>query len=107
MGPQPTPLRDTLRRARACVAQWVTDDPVQAPRILGLAADLARLQGEVDAGALTRAEPWDGLVRFAERMLSLEGQEFAVSLVLEPHAPTRALSRPCKRCWCCSLRIRR
>ena len=31
------------------------------------------------------ALPWDALYRFAEDNLSLEGQEAAVALVLEPH----------------------
>ncbi len=75
----------TLRRARASVAQWVTDDPVQTPRILGLATDLARLQQQVDAGALEQPHPWDRLIRFAEDQLSLEGQEYTVALVIEPH----------------------
>jgi hypothetical protein len=75
----------TLHGARAQVAAWVTDDPVQAPRIPVLAADLERLDAHVRAGAFDRPEPWDRLYRWAETCLSLEGQEMTVSLLIEPH----------------------
>jgi uncharacterized small protein (DUF1192 family) len=84
---------DTRRRflaaldgARHQVARWSTDDPVQAPRIATLAADLARLHALVRRDAmLDGAYPWDAAYRWVERSLSLEAQEFAVSLLLEPH----------------------
>ena len=41
-----------LTGARRQVAAWATDDPVQAPRIPVLAADLERLDAHVRAGAL-------------------------------------------------------
>ncbi len=78
-------LARALRGARAQVAAWTTDDPVQAPRIPVLAADLERLDAYVRAGALDGREPWDRLYRWAEANLSLEGQEMAVSLLIEPH----------------------
>jgi hypothetical protein len=75
----------TLQGARRQVAAWVTDDPVQAPRIPVLAADLGRLDAHIQAGALGRPEPWDQLYRWAETTLSVEAQEMAVSLLIEPH----------------------
>jgi hypothetical protein len=77
----------TLRGARAQLAAWVTDDPVQAPRVRVLAADLGHLDTHVRAGALDRPEPWDRLYRWAETTLSIEGQEMVVSLLIEPHGP--------------------
>jgi hypothetical protein len=74
-----------LQGARIQVAAWVTDDPVQAPRIPVLAADLGRLDAHVLAGALDRPMPWDQLYRWAEANLSVEGQEMTVSLLIEPH----------------------
>lgn len=68
------------------LSHWTTDDPVQAPRIAALAADLERLEQVVQSDALLhRPYPWDVTYRWAERQLSLEGQEFMVSLLLEPH----------------------
>ena len=74
-----------LRAARIQVAAWVTDDPVQAPRVAVLAADLERLDAHTRAGALERSAPWDRLFRWAETTLSVEGQEMLVSLLIEPH----------------------
>ena len=74
-----------LKGARMQVAAWVTSDPVQAPRIPVLAADLECLDAHMRAGALDRPEPWSQLYRWAETALSLEGQEMMVSLLIEPH----------------------
>jgi hypothetical protein len=81
-----TRFRAALASGRRLVERWRTDDPVQAPRIPLLAADLERLENFVQAKEVFRGpRPWDGIYRWAERELSLEGQEFTVSLLLEPH----------------------
>lgn len=68
------------------VSRWTTDDSVQAPRIAGLAMDLDRLRDVIQSdGLLHGPYPWDATYRWAARQLSLEGQEFTVSLLLEPH----------------------
>ena len=67
-----------LHAARAALAHWHTDDPVQAPRIVALLGDLDQLAGQP-------RQSWDSLYRWAESALTLEGQEYAVSLLLEPH----------------------
>lgn len=74
-----------LAGARRQVAGWTTDDPVQAPRIAALAADLERLRAHVGTGAFDGPMPWDRLYRWAEHALSVEGQEMLVSLLIEPH----------------------
>lgn len=75
-----------LSSARRLVARWRTDDPVQAPRIPMLANDLQRLERLlVDGAFLGGSHPWDAIYRWAERGLSLECQEFVVTLLLEPH----------------------
>ena len=75
-----------LASGRTLVAQWSTDDPVQAPRIKALAEDLARLDCFIKDGApFARPYPWQTIYEWAERTLSLEGQEFAATLLLEPH----------------------
>ncbi len=75
-----------LAAGQRLVAHWVTDDPIQSPRIPVLARDLARLQDLVaSVPAFRGPKPWDRIYAWAERELSLEGQEFTVSLLLEPH----------------------
>ena len=75
-----------LASGRTLVAQWSTDDPVQAPRIKALAEDLARLDCFInDDAPFACPYPWQTIYEWAERTLSLEGQEFAATLLLEPH----------------------
>lgn len=75
----------TLAKSCRVLQGWVTADPVQAPRIATLLEDLALLQRHVDGGALAEPAPWDALYRWASGHLSLEAQEYTVTLLLEPH----------------------
>jgi hypothetical protein len=76
----------TLEGAHRQVARWSTDDPIQAPRIAALAADLPRLDRLVRSDVVFhRPYPWNALYLWAERELALEAQELTVSLLLEPH----------------------
>ena len=66
-------------RAEIAVAGWYTDDVRQAEAIDGLRNDLDRLREHL-------ASPWrdwDELYTWAERELTLEGQELVVSLLIE------------------------
>jgi hypothetical protein len=74
-----------LARAQVAVSSWCTEDRRQAARIVDLTRDLQQLASRVDTGRLDSPRPWDGLYRWAEQSLSLEGQEFLVSLLLEIH----------------------
>jgi hypothetical protein len=74
-----------LARAQVAVSSWRTEDRRQAARIVDLTRDLQQLASRVDTGRLDSPRPWDGLYRWAEQSLSLEGQEFLVSLLLEIH----------------------
>ena len=74
--------REALAEARRNVAHWQTVDEMQTARIAVLADDLRRLQA---APFPSGERPWDALYRWAEASLSLEGQEYAVALLLEPH----------------------
>ncbi|MGQ3356405.1 MAG: hypothetical protein ACT6XY_01415 [Phreatobacter sp.] len=81
---QQADFRAALGAMRSTVARWHTDDPVQAPRIAGLASDLDALAAAAGP-LLTAPAPWDALYRHAEANLSLEGQESVVALILEPN----------------------
>jgi hypothetical protein len=75
-----------LSRARKGMAEWRTVDAIQAGRIEALLGDLAALQQEASQpGALDGVQPWDRLYRWGEAQLSIEGQEYLVTLLLEPH----------------------
>jgi hypothetical protein len=74
-----------LAAMRRRVATWRTADAIQAKAIAGLAADLFRLEEAAPETLASSPAPWDRLYRFAEQRLSLEGQEAAVALLLEPH----------------------
>ncbi len=74
-----------LHAARAAVAHWHTLDSLQAARIVDLQTDLAALAERHGALCADSNRPWDALYRWAEAALGLEGQEYTVSLLLEPH----------------------
>ena len=78
-------FREWIDRARAEVAGWAVPDPLQAEKIAGLAADLDRLEAVAAGLGPDTAAPWAKINDWAAENLSLEGQELAVSLLIEPH----------------------
>ncbi len=79
-------FEDALVSGRTLIAQWSTDDPIQAPRITALSDDMARLSAFLAEHApFGRPTPWEVIYAWAERTLTLEGQEFTATLLLEPH----------------------
>lgn len=75
-----------LADARAHVAEWRVGDPVQSARIERLTSDFALLETYFSGlSADASPFPWDGLYRWAEETLSIEAQEFLVSLLIEVH----------------------
>jgi len=79
-------FRQVLGRARRSLAEWRTVDTIQARRVAALLADLARLEAELErTDLLAQHRPWDAVYRWGEANLSLEGQEYTVTLLLEPH----------------------
>ena len=75
-----------LGRARRFAGEWNVDDEAQTERIRTLRTELGELERWCQAGLL-RPHPWDAMYRHAEDAFSAEGQEFAVSLLLELHGP--------------------
>jgi len=78
-------FRAALSGSHRLVAAWQTQDPEQRRRIAALQADLRRIERFADGPVLAGPRPFDAIYRFAEAELSLEGQEYAVTLVLEPN----------------------
>jgi hypothetical protein len=76
-----------LSAARATVGHWHTQDPVQTQRIALLQTELAGLHARLQALPADTVRPWDALFRWTEANAGIECQEYAVSLLLEPHGP--------------------
>ena len=74
-----------ISRMMLGVESWNTTDPRQQDRIKVLKSDLFKLMHYVRSPGLKSRYPWNNLVQWSERELSLEGQELVVSLVIEPH----------------------
>jgi len=74
-----------LSRAMLGVESWGTADPRQHKRIGKLKQDLVQLAAYVKNPGLGMPYPWNSLVDWSVGNLSLEGQELAVTLVIEPH----------------------
>jgi hypothetical protein len=79
-------FRAVLERARRSLSEWRTVDEIQTARIADLLSDLDKLASEAarDA-AFAGPDPWNALYLWGERHLTLEGQEYLVTLLLEPH----------------------
>jgi hypothetical protein len=72
-----------IRRAQIAIDEWLTVDSGQIQRNTRLAQDLAALAAQWLASGGAGARPWDGLYRWADANLSLDGRELVVSLLLE------------------------
>lgn len=76
---------DLVARARINAESWTANHAYQAPKIAALRQDLDRLTDRLSTHAVSGPTPWNALYVWAEKTLSLEGQEQLVSLMLEPH----------------------
>jgi len=76
---------NVVRRARRSVMTWHTEHEIQQAKLVALRADLDLLDEYLDGTRLDTMMPWDQLVRWTQTELSVEGQELAVSLLLEPY----------------------
>ncbi len=77
---------ENLKRAGRMVAHWQSGHPLQLEKIADLKQDLRLLDAHLaDEAVLDADYPWDALHVWAEEVLSLEGQELLVSLMMEPY----------------------
>lgn len=76
---------DLLGRAELSVAAWRTEHPVQIAKLNTLKADVQSLKSHLVSIDWKAHRPWDDLLRWSEGHLSLEGQEWLASLMLEPY----------------------
>jgi len=79
-------FRRVLERGRRSLREWRTVDELQAGRIADLLGDLEKLAEEAArTEPFAQAQPWDAWYVWGESNLSVEGQEYLVTLLLEPH----------------------
>ncbi len=79
-------FRAALQSSRRAVADWTTSDAIQARRILELGNDLSRLDRFSTERVFAAPWPWEAIWRFAQENFTLEGQEYTLTLLVEPHA---------------------
>jgi hypothetical protein len=78
-----TSFRAALKSSHRLVAAWATQDIEQERRISRLGEDLRRIERFATDEIFAGRRPFDAIYRFAEAELSLEGQEYAVTLLIE------------------------
>jgi len=78
-------FRELVKRASKNVDEWRSAHPVQIQKLHDLKADMEMLDQHLSKGVLSREQPWSALCNWAEETLSVEGQEYLISLMLEPY----------------------
>lgn len=78
-------FRCVFEAARMDIRGWHSAHAIQQEKLLALNNDLHLLAQQVATLNTDQHRPWDRLFTWAESHLSLEGQEFLTSLLLEPY----------------------
>jgi hypothetical protein len=78
-------FKSLVARSKVTIAKWHSEHPIQIEKLQGLRSDVAKVDTYLAAADLTDDHPWDKLYRWAADTLSLEGQEWIASLILEPY----------------------
>jgi len=77
-------LKSLVQRQQSGIADWNSEHPLQLQKVAAFKSDLDLLKKRTDSYDLTSVElPWNGLYEWAEDNLSLEGQEYLVTLLTE------------------------
>lgn len=76
---------ELLNRMASGLASWHSEDDCQQRRNKILKDDLGKIAAHVAQRALEKTAPWDELIRWSARALSVDGQELLVTLIIEPH----------------------
>ncbi len=75
-----------LENARENAELWTSAHDIQRAKLADLRTSLARITAHVAKGwDQSAAHPWDGLWRWGQDVLPLEGQEALLAAMLEPH----------------------
>ncbi|UWR47266.1 hypothetical protein [Phaeobacter inhibens] len=78
-------FRSLVERSKMTIADWQSEHPIQIQKLSALRSDADQVTSYLEIQTLAGPKPWDVLYRWAEETLSLEGQEWIASLMLEPY----------------------
>jgi len=78
-------FHNLAERSDVLVEKWRSEHPLQIKKLADLTRDMTLLKTHLASNDLTGPAPWDALILWSERTLSIEGQELVASLILEPH----------------------
>ena len=78
-------FHEHLARAALNTEQWLSEDPIQKAKIASLLSDIQHLNEYLKSFDFNQAYAWDQLYRWAEKQLSIEGQELLAMLIMEPY----------------------
>ena len=78
-------FKQHFESARFNLSQWHSEHPIQIKKLEQLNADLNKMSIYIETESLGENHPWNRFYLWAEKNLSLEGQEQLVSLLLEPY----------------------
>ncbi|MBX2886199.1 MAG: hypothetical protein KTR32_39955 [Granulosicoccus sp.] len=67
------------------LSRWHSEHPLQQQKLRDLHEDYQKLQNYLNRFAMQHAYPWNRLFKWCETELSTEGQEWVLSLMLEPY----------------------
>lgn len=78
-------FREILARSIKSIELWHSEHPIQIEKLKTLRPDMKQLAAHAEITDLKIDRPWDRLFTWAEKSLSIEGQECLASLMLEPY----------------------
>ncbi len=79
-------FRNLMARAHINAMDWGSAHPLQIEKIEALRNDFTLMVEHLKGDVFESELPWDALYRWADRTLSVEGQEQIVSLMIDAHA---------------------
>lgn len=78
-------FNDIFARNKLSVANWYSEHPVQLEKLAALQADVDLISAKLEDEGLAQSSPWESLYQWSTQSLTVEGQEWLVSLMLEPY----------------------
>ena len=78
-------FNDIFARNKLSVANWHSEHPVQLEKLAALQADVDLISAKLEDEGLAQSSPWESLYQWSTQSLTVEGQEWLVSLMLEPY----------------------
>lgn len=78
-------FEDVLERSQKTLATWNSEHPIQIEKLANLRADVDAFTQFLSDADMAEDYPWNTIYAWAEENLTLEGQEWLASLMLEPY----------------------